>query len=429
MGVILSKQRVGLISGLGVLVVIGLLVTATSAAGSNPAVAVTGQLSPIQLHAAIELTSSASHNGGVFGISVAVSGKYVVVGAPGETHSGDPVAGNVYLYNSTTGQLLATIGSPHPKDDGYFGWSVAVSGSTLVVGAPNETAQGKYLDAGNTYIYSVSGSVVTLEHTLVEAKPQAGKTGHPGGLFGYSVSISGSDILVGAANETSGSVEGAGSAYIYSTAGMWVANLTTPNPAFDGYFGFTVALDGATAYVGAPGEGSGGHTYIVFKATGPADARTTYVLGSPHPQGGGEFGWSVAFSGDYLLVGAPSENVSSDVQAGNAYVFNATSGLFTRSLANPDPQQSGFYGYSVAASGTDLIVAASQNNENGAVSAGNVTLFNATNGGVLTQLVSPNYQDNGDFGESVAADESYIVVGAPNEQAGTVAEAGHAYIY
>src|SRR5947199_100623 len=92
----------------------------------------------------ITLTSPNAQTDGLFGRSVAVneSGTIVVVGAFGES-AGTPVqpeAGNAYVFDATDGSLITTLTSPTPQADGDFGLSVAVSGTTVVVGAPGESA-------------------------------------------------------------------------------------------------------------------------------------------------------------------------------------------------------------------------------------------------------------------------------------------------
>ncbi|MCI4351471.1 MAG: hypothetical protein L3K15_08175 [Thermoplasmata archaeon] len=429
----LSKGRIGIASALGVSLTVGLLLSLASASGPVHARVVNSPAltSPalIKLHAAIELTSGSPISSGLFGNSVAVAGNYVVVGAPYETHATHTGAGNVYVYNATTGQSVAVFGSPNPKFAGFFGFAVAISGATIVVGAPNESAKTTILNAGNAYVYSIVGSVVTLQHTLPEPVPQPGTVHLLGGAFGYSVGISGTSVVVGAPNETSQSTKSAGDAYVFTTAGTWIANLTTPNPTAQGLFGLSVALSGTTAFVGAPAERSGGHAYMILKATGPASGRTVYVLSSPNAQGSGFFGASLAVGNGMLVVGAYSENVSSSLSAGNAYVFDSTTGLFTRQLTNPAPEYYGQFGAGVAVGGGDIVVGSPGATANGELSAGNVTLFNATSGKVVYKLTSPNFVGLGGFGASVAADASCIVVGAPGENVGTLTLAGHAYIY
>jgi FG-GAP repeat len=382
----------------------------------------------VALHAPIELTSPHPKNDSAFGFSVAAGTAYVAVGSPEATARALPNAGNVSVFNATTGHIIATFSSPNPKVDGYFGWSVALSGSTLVVGAPNETARGSYLNAGNAYVYTISSSAVTLSSKLVEPHPQVGNSSVVGGAFGYSVAVSGSYLVVGAAGETASADARAGNAYVFATNGTFVGTLMTPNPVLEGLFGVSVAISGSTAYVGAPGEGSG-HAYIILKATGPASGTTTYTLASPNAENGAEFGLSVAVSGSYLVVGAPYENTSGTDYAGTAYLFSSTTGLLTTALTNPDPQSNGAFGSAVAATGADIVVGAPNDDAFGALEGGNVTIFNGNNGTVATEIASPNFCSYGQFGYALAASGSTIVIGAPGESANGYSSVGHAYIY
>jgi hypothetical protein len=430
------KGSVAIGAALVLAVAVGALMVGSSIAGSIVP-AVSGPPALFKLHAAVELTSGNPQDNGVFGEAVAIGGGCVAVGAPFEKLPGaDAEDGNVYLFNSTTGQPTQTLSSPNARADGWFGWAVAMSGTNLVVGAPNETARGA-LAAGNAYTYTfTSACVATLESTLPEPTPQAAKhLGLDGGEFGESVAISGSDVIVGASNETSHALRAAGNAYLFSTSGTWLSTLTSPNAAANGSYGRSVALAGTTAYVGAPLEGSGGHVYIVFKATGAASGTTTYTLASPRLQGGGPyasgyFGYSIAVAGNYLVVGAPQENVSANTSSGNAYVFNTTTGLLDVGLPNPTPASYGIFGDSVAVSGADIAVGASNEADaNGDRGGGNVTVYDALTGTVLNELASPNSATDGYFGYTVAAGDGEIVVGAPTETAFGVAEAGHAYLF
>jgi hypothetical protein len=419
-------------SFLGFACAIIVLTAAASATAVTPTSSVAGSAKDpalIGLHAPIELTSPLPTAFGSFGLSVAVGGSFVAVAAPGATYKGFTQAGNVSIFNASTGHLFTTIASPNPKVNGFYGWDVAASGSTLVVGAPNETAQGTFLNAGNAYIYTVTNGVVTLSKTLKEPTPQKGTSNSVGGAFGYSVATTGADVLVGAANESVGKLLSVGNAYVFATNGTLLNKLTSPNPTETGRYGWSVALSGSTAYVGAPSENSGGHVYIILGATGPSSGTTTYTLASPDPQLGSFFGYSVAVSGASLVVGEPGHNATTQNYSGIAYLFSSSTGLLTYVLTNPQPAFNGEFGFAVAVNGQDVVVGAPQESAAGLAGAGNVTIFNGSSGDVVTVLVSPNVQDSGDFGYAVASSGSDIVVGAPNEAANGAAFAGHAYIY
>src|SRR2546421_695878 len=96
------------------------------------------------------------------------------------------------FLNAAYASSAVTLASPNPQLDGNFGQSVAISGTTVVVGAPGETANEAIL-AGNAYVFdAASGSLVTFTDPNVEAR----------GFFGTSVAISGTTVVVGAPGET-----------------------------------------------------------------------------------------------------------------------------------------------------------------------------------------------------------------------------------
>jgi hypothetical protein len=146
---------------------------------------------------------------------------------------------------------------------------VAISGTTVVVGAYSENASG-YVSAGHAYVYKGTAPTGTLIATLTSPNAQ------PGGDFGYSVAISGTTVVVGAMFESASGYVGAGHAYAFkdaAPAGTLIATLTSPNSQTDGRFGSSVAVSGTTVVVGAYSESasgyvSAGHGYV-YKETVP----------------------------------------------------------------------------------------------------------------------------------------------------------------
>ncbi len=381
-------------------------------------------LAPVFVAAAsaqIQVTTPNAQAGGAFGFSVAVSGDTLVVGAPYENATGQLDAGNAYVFNSATGALVSTLVSPDVQAGGAFGSSVAVGGGTVVVGAPNETSDG-YPEAGNAYVFNAStGALIS---TLTAPDPQYY------GLFGWSVAVSGGRVVVGAYYESSGGNAYTGSAYVFNAVtGALVSTLATPSAQPTGWFGYSVAVSGSTVVVGAPNEtgdgySSAGDAYVFNAVTGALVSNLT----SPDAQYYGLFGWSVAVSGSTVVVGAPNEG---SFDAGDAYVFNASTGALVSNFTSPNAQTSGFLGGSVAVSGSTAIVGAFGETAGGYSSAGNSYVFDAVTGALISNLTSPDAHRNGPnglFGFSVAVSGNTIVVGAPGETAGGYSSAGNAYI-
>lgn len=415
---------------------------------------------------------------GEFGYSVAVSGTTVVVGAPGESGDGVRDSGNVWTFNAATGDLITYYFSQNPQIGGMFGASVAISGTTIAVGAPYEDdvragAGGVYLinekTESSTIVYGpnaqvdgnfgcsvalsgttlVSGAdeesdgVASGQGTVYTFSLPAGAQGavlqsgyvspNPvtSGSFGLDVAISGNTIAVGAPYEIDGGTLLAGHAYVFTNLPLTFtspATLYGPSPT-DGNAGHSVAVSGNYALVGAPGEPAGGtagagNAYLVNLLT-----RTVITLSDPSPQAGGEFGTSVAVASTMVAVGAPGETSGVFGGAGNVYLFGLPGGNLLRTLTSPNAQSAGAFGDSLAFNESSLIVGADGETASSDSAAGNAYLFTASTGALTGTLTSPNPISNGEFGESVAFIDSTAVVGAPLETAATFSTAGHAYVF
>jgi len=203
--------------------------------------------------------------------------------------------------------------------------------------------------------------------------------------------------------------------------------LTSPNAQNDSTFGTSVAIDGRVMVVGAPYEGAGGQSqagaaYIIRSGV-------TYTLASPSPQLLGQFGDSVATANGQVVVGAPNENSSMLKGAGDVYIFSEKSGTMVRTLTSPNVQQEGAFGGSVAIGSGIIVVGAPLEDAGGYHQAGRVYVFGAQTGSLLYTLESPNTQDEGGFGSSVAVSGTVLVVGAPGEDVGVDGGAGNAYTF
>ena len=143
--------------------------------------------------------------------------------------------------------------------DDYFGYSVSVAGNYAIVGAPYEDDAGG-LTSGKVYIFDATTG--SLLHTL--HNPNAYGTS-ASDSFGYSVAISGNLAVVGAYGEDDAPSNSSGKAYIFdATTGSLLRTLNNPN-AYDtsvgDIFGNSVAISGNRVVVGAYGEGDAGGTY------------------------------------------------------------------------------------------------------------------------------------------------------------------------
>ena len=159
----------------------------------------------------------------------------------------------------------------------------------------------------------------------------------------------------------------------------------------------SVAISGNYAIVttyqenDAGGDDSG-KAYI-FNVTSGA---LVHTLDNPNAYGtsaGDYFGWSVAISGNYAIVGAILEDDAGGLSSGKAYIFNVTSGALVHTLDNPNAygtSQADYFGNSVAISGNTAIVGAYFEDDAGGTSSGKAYIFNVTSGALVHTLDNPN---------------------------------------
>jgi len=198
-----------------------------------------------------------------------VSGDLVVVGANGDD-TGATDAGAAYVFDAANGSLLCTLNNPTPAASDQFGWSVAVSGSTVVVGAYSDDTGAT--DAGAAYVFDATTG--NLLQTLNNPTPASSDQ------FGMSVAVSGSTVVVGAYSDDTGATD-AGAAYVFDAAtGDLLQAINNPTLTSSEYFGSSVAVSGSTVVVGAYGNDAGA-----------ADAGAAYVFGDAVSAP-----WATAFS-------------------------------------------------------------------------------------------------------------------------------------
>jgi sulfur relay (sulfurtransferase) DsrC/TusE family protein len=359
-----------------------------------------------------------------FGQSVAVEGGFIAIGVP-RADVGDYDSGVVKVFDSATGVLLHVLANPSPRTDDYFGNRIAISGTRLVVGAyADETGAN---EAGSVYIYDLSSAAPTAPVlTLNNPNPASGDR------FGFSVAISGTRVAVGAYQDDPGGVVNAGSVYIYDLGGVVpavpVAALNNPGPAVDDQFGYSVGISGTRVVVGALADDTGAsnagsaYVYELSSATPTVPVRT---LNNPSPATNDIFGLSVAIAGTRVVVGAPFHDTGA-TNAGSAFVYDLSSATPTvpvATLNNPGPEMGESFGQSVAIFGTRLVVGAHFENT-GAAGAGSAYVYDlsgATPTVPVFTLNNPDAVAGEHFGVAVAISGARVVVGTPARDPGGIA--------
>ncbi len=384
-------------------------------------------LGQVQVADLVAAGGAASHK---YGSAVARSGDYVAIGAPEFDNGGTTDVGRVYVYRRISGDTWGSevLLAPQLADQqafDRFGFSVALSGTLLVVGAP--TDDGPNTDQGAVYVFTRTGP--DTWSTPVRITPAEGAAGDN---FGHSVAIDGTTIVVGAPFRNTTQAD-AGRAYVYVQSGPnWVleSTLNSGGTTPSGTFGISVGVSGDRAVVGAPAENSGnGFAYFFARSgglwgTGQQVARST-VGGSTVA-----FGRAVAISGDGALIGSPQDDQTvSNSGSVRAFRYNGASWIGDAlHIFSAAPAVNDQFGFSVSLDGTLAVIGAPFRDGGGFLDSGRAFFFEDVSGAWsqfgLIDNPSPTAGDE-EFGTAVAVAGTTAFVGAP----GDAANRGRAYGY
>ena len=292
------------------------------------------------------LSSESVEVGDGFGMSLAVDGNTVLVGAP-KTRG---ARGAVYVFDRADADApwrpVTILRSANRREGDEFGAAVAIDGEFVLVGSPGRTQ-----DTGAVLVFRLLGGAWTEVATVEGSEISLDER------FGTALAVDGNRLLVGAPGPWrrpppgTSSPARVGAAYMFDLEGGQFVESARLTPGQDGpgLFGFAVVLRGDEAFLGAPlgNQLSGVVHHFVVDGSGRWSQGAWITAATPAPQSA--FGWSVSYSDGDLWVGAP--------QGGGAYVFRRSEGgdwqeieILTIGGANS------FMGMSVAASEDMAIV-------------------------------------------------------------------------
>jgi hypothetical protein len=294
-----------------------------------------------------------------FGYSVAVSNDTVVVGAPWDDADVLNDSGSVYVFarSGDSWNLQQKLTAADPSSNLQFGIQVAISGETIAIGSGGSSDSVLY--SGAVYVFSRSGASWSQQQKLT-----ANDAGE-GDLFGYlAVAIAGDTILVGASGDDDAGPE-SGSAYVFERNGTtWTQQqkLMTADARSGALFGDAVAISDKTAVVGSPNYDS---AYVFVKIGSVWEEQQTLTGNDIF---GGHFGGSVAIDGHRILIGARSSETAAG-GLGTVYVFVGNKGHWERQQKFPEPGATvrRCFGQSVAISGDKALVGSPCDNESSEV--------------------------------------------------------------
>jgi len=392
-----------------------------------------------------QITAHDAAAGDQFGFSVSESGKTVIVGSPFDDDAGAS-SGSVYVFERDTGGTdnwgeLKKITAADAAAGDAFGFAVSISGDTVVVGAPFRDDVG--LMSGAVYIFERDvggGDGWGQVKKLVPSDTDAGDE------FGFAVAISGNTLVVGAPSDDDAGSE-SGGAYVFERdlggSGNWgqVTKLTADDATAQAEFGSSVAISEDTVVVGAPLMGDNtGSAYVFERAFGGAEKwGQVKTLRAGSDDVGEQFGNSVSVSQNTILVGAhlisgwmeigrppaPDDPTPDPIEveldnAGAAYFFERNSADFAtwervKKVTAANTQAGDQFGFAVAIRGDRAVI--------GSLFAGNDRVGSAYvrdrnrggrhEWGQLEKLLAsePERWDGFAFGVSIGADT--VAVGAP----------------
>jgi hypothetical protein len=368
------------------------------------------------------LTPANRSNQDWFGISVAISGDTVVVGA---FDSNIETTGTAYVFVKTTGRWgnMTQTAVLTPSDGGAgFGTSVAISGDTIIVGAANasnldfQTPQQQGPGAAYVFVKPQTGWTDMTETAKLAASDAA-----DGDAFGYNVSISGDTVAVGALFAHSG----AGAAYVFVKPPSGWSNMTqtaeltaSDSTNFDNMG--SVAISGDTVVAGAYGHNNfRGAAYVfVMPRTGWKDMTQTAEFSSTRANQ--IYGFSVAVRGDTAIVGA----VGAHQGVGAAYLYVKPQGgwkstaTFTARLSAPISSGVSGLSQAISMSGKMIVLGAPGTTVGSNQGQGAVLVYVKPETGWQTtnkfaaELTASDGAANDNLGVSAAVRAGHIVGGA-----------------
>jgi len=312
-----------------------------------------------------------------YGISVAVSGNVAVVGSWQDDDAGSR-SGSAYVYRlaggtwTNGGKLTAPDAGPGQR----FGVSVAILGDVIAVGADEGSSGG----AGAVYVFRDDNLNFMFESKLVASDGVAfdrfGDEVSVGSISGFNA-----DAVIVGTRFRSDVGTSSGAAYVFEYNGSWtqVAKLVAADIATGDQFGADVSISGSTAVVGSPLDDSpssnAGSAYV-YNRTGGGWIQAQKLIASD-PVIGDNFGVSVAIVGDKVVIGSFLDGG----QSGSAYRFDRSGGIF---LQFPTKITAGFgqafdqLGGAVALSADGVLIAGAAGDDQIGSAAGAAYLFDVT---------------------------------------------------
>lgn len=361
-----------------------------------------------------------------FGYSVALSGRTALVGAP---VNGVSRPGAAYVFARSGGAWTQQQKLQAADGDGSddFGASVALSADTAAVGAPLDDG-----GRGSGYVFTRAGVLWTPQSKLSYGGVT---TAH----FAEALALDGDTLVAGAPYDDVPPLVATGAAFVFVRSGVaWSQQqrLTAAGGAGEGRFGSALALSGDTVVAGAwsadtPAGAQTGAAYVFTRASGAwsEQCKLTAADGAADDR----FGAAVALSGTTALAGATYHATVPRWRAGAAYAYVRSGACWSaqQQLAGRDNAGGDYFGVALALDGDTLAAGAWLDDTPAGDASGAVVVYTRTAGGWSEQqkLAVTDGERYDSFGDALALDGDTLVAGAPEQDDGADDDVGAAYVF
>ena len=391
-----------------------------------------------QLLESQKLIASDGRSSDTFGTSVAVDGNFMIVGSPFAQGPTNLSQGAAYLYHKNSlgnWQFLKKLYASDATEYDRFGWSVDISGNTIVVGAWSNTIDGRFWQ-GAAYVFERNQGGT---NNWGEVKRLLDSAGTRHDYFGWAAAIHGDTIVVGASEDRGRR----GSISIFSrhqggnNAWDQVAKRWPSDGGIADLFGYSVAISDNTIAVGAFWDDIGlntdqGSVYILERDQGGLNnwgisKKLTASDGAPFD----DFGHAVDIRGDTVVIGANNDDIGTNNLQGSAYVFVRNQGNWdqVKKLVTSDGKATDSFGESVTLGEDTIVVSVPGFGARGAAYVFRRDTGGINNWGFSKRLIPSDGVAADEFGRSVAISRNTVVVGSHLDQINTGVFQGSAYIF
>lgn len=357
-----------------------------------------------------------------FGSWVDIDGDTAVVGS----FQDDSGRGSAYVYrfDGATWSLEQKVTAQDAAGGDLFGVSVAIDGDTILIGAHLDDDAGSA--SGAAYVFTRSGATWTQQQKLVAADAASEDR------FGFALDIDADTIVVGARDDDDAGIS-SGAAYVFRRdAGTWAeeAKLTASDGAELDFFGRTVAVSGDTVAVGAHQDddaGTNSGSAYVFTRSGTIWTEEEKLVATDGAAGD-QFGYSVDVSGNTLVVGAYGD-ADAGAETGAVYVFQRAGNWSQAGKVVPSDAAAGdWFGGVVGVQGSVIAVASQYDDDVGSDSGSVYIIANVGTGWEIQERVTASDVAPFDtFGLSLGISDTGLIVGSLDDDLGT--NSGAAYVF